>query len=438
MSHHKIKLKHQNAKVAFFNYWTKGIENLFLPIAKFLDTQGIESILIHVGSWRDPTVPSEETIQGLLCRDIRFYGGSLQRAIEVESPQVVLMVNPLTADRILTRICRTKGIKSAYLMNGILPTGNDYQQAIHLTNRAFSWQKRIGKIPKYLQITAQYLKAMRAESYSELVKLSNYYHFFELIRSPGKAIRQPKPHKDVYTDRALVYGKAYRDLFTKVIGYPDDRVVVVGNPNLDQVIKFFKRPTAEAEAQTYIEELGVPQGIQAVAYMEDNFADESFGFWQLSTLIAELRAVAYAVKKAGLHLLIKLHPLTEAEPILRTFEHDSQVHVLKKADLSKLLLGSVATVGHISTTLMIPIIYNRPVLSPIWSPKVNTLEYYLKHGVAKPVSSKEELIKDLQNVVLGFNNATKRKQFLDNFVTYRDGQSQDRIHSEILQLLTPQ
>ena len=88
-------------KVVFFDYWLGGLSRVILPIADRLKNHGIDCTCVYLGSWSDPGVPAEQVVQGLLCRDIRFYGGSLQRAIECENPRLVITFNTRTVDRLL-------------------------------------------------------------------------------------------------------------------------------------------------------------------------------------------------------------------------------------------------------------------------------------------------------------------------------------------------
>jgi len=424
-------------EVVFFDYWTKGIRH-FLPIANALKERGVDSLLLHVGSTRDKGVPPEETIQGLRCRDIRFYGRSLCSAIEREAPKVVLMLNMQTEDRILIRLCRARGIRSVFLMHGIYPIAEDYKKNSDLVDSAFGLWGRVRRIPKYIRLIVQYVMAMWEESIIEPLRISNYIYFWWLMRSPGATYNLAWPHKDAYADKALVYAEVYRRLFVETMKYPADRVVVVGNYNLDPLFPLLNKPNAHAEARGYVEELGVPTGKPAVTYMEGGYVAVGEGAlgWSVQTVIDEIREVAKAVRAAGMHLIVKLHPVTDSKPFDAEFGSVNDIFILSNADLPRLVLGSLATLGHTSSTLMIPIACGRPLLVITFNPEIEKLGYYLRQGVAKRIGTPMELTDELRSLKSkGFQPQEQRTRFIKDFITYQDGRSQSRIIDEILKLL---
>jgi hypothetical protein len=152
-------------------------------------------------------------------------------------------------------------------------------------------------------------------------------------------------------------------------------------------------------------------------------------------VLDEIAAVAGAVKNAGMHLVVKLHPVTDPKPFIQAFRSHDGIHVLSQADLPKLILGCVATLGHTSSTLMFPIVCDRPLLIITFSHDVEQLGYYLRQGVGKGVASAQELTDELLRIQRRNSRMqTERNRFIADFVTYCDGRSHDRIASELLLL----
>lgn len=422
-----------DGRVVFFDYWTKGID-CFLPVYERLSRDGYDCLLVHLGSWRDPGVPREEVIEGLTCRDIRFYDGSIRRALIAEEPDVVLALNTTyTVDRIVNRLCRGLGIRTIYMMHGIRAVGDYLREAIRRTNRHWTGRRRLARVPKYAGISWAYLEAVARTEPLELLSPLTYAHFVQLCLSPGRYLQRPWPHKDIYSDRALVYANVYRDLMVHDVGYPSDRVVVVGNPNLDAAFALLRDRERDGWAQALLRELGVPDGRDAVAYMEDAFVE--MGLWTEAARQEELSQVATAVKEVEMDLVVKMHPSTHAEPMQAAFKADPHVHVVLKTDLARLVYGCRATVGHYSTTLMLPVVFDRPLIIPGWSKGIEKFDFYVSTGAGMPVATPSELTQVLTNLEGAFADfATGRQSFIERYVTLTDGAAWERIVAEIKSL----
>jgi hypothetical protein len=423
-------------QVVFFDYWTEGIHN-FLPIAEKLRGEGIDSKLVHLGSWYDPQIAIEETIKGLPCSDIRYYGGSIQNVIERESPRVLVALNTtLPMDRVVNRICRTTGVKTVYLMHGILPVGHNIEEATRRINKYLSVARRLRKLPKYARIISLYMKALLKDSFYEFADLSNYLHFLQGLLSPGNVLFRPWPHKDIYSDRALVYAEVYRELFINEVGYPPERVVVVGNPNLDPAFDLLRDNNAYSQSYSLLQQIGVPQGRLAVVYMEEAWAALGFAGWNEATLLEEVRQIASAVQCAGMDLIVKMHPSCSPDPLRRAFSDERHVHIISEANLPRLVFGCVATLGRMSTTLMLPVVLHRPLIVPLWSPGSGQFEYYVKQGVGIPASTPENLTRVLMQLEEEYaKNLNLREVFIRRFITYTDGLSWERITHEIMEFI---
>jgi hypothetical protein len=421
-----------NVNILFFDYWTTGIHNI-LPLSRLIYQRELSFQMLHLGSWRDPAIPQSEVLDGIHCEDISLYGGSVAQALFTLRPSVVVMLNTaLTMDRTVNRVCRRLGIKTIYLTHGITAIDSDLDAFVEHQNSHWTWAKRFGKVGKYAKICMGYLEAIAQHRPIELLSPKTYGHFIQMALWPGAAHQQPWPHEDIYCDLALVYANVYRDSLLKETGYPLERVIVVGNPNLDAAYALKSDAQASVRADALIRTLGVTPGRQAVVYMEDCFPEQGIGGWTEQTRTAELLQVAQAVHAAGFDLIIKMHPGSQFSATLREFENDPHTHVVLKIDLSELIFGCAATIGHISTTLMLPIVLGRPLIVPTWSPGLDRFGYYVAAGAATPAASPTQLTELLLNLEVEVSSNNPRLQrFISEYVTHTDGRSLERIVDEI-------
>lgn len=425
-------------KILFFDYWTVGIHN-FLPVAERLRTRGVDCMLLHLGSWQDPTIPTEETIQGVSCRDIRAYGGDLRRALVAEEPYAVLSLNTsMIMDRTLHRLCRSLSIRTVYMMHGVIATGTDHDLSLRLLNRHWNLSRRLGKLRKYAGLSVSYLKAIAQDRVIDLLHPATYGHFVQLVLQPGAAFEHPWKHKDGCADEALVYAPVYRDLMIEARGYSPERVTVVGNPNLDDVFALKKRQDAAAVFAEYAARIGLPSGRRFAVYIEDGFVEQGGVGWTDDIRVAEIGQVAAATNAAGLDLVVKMHPVSRTEPVLAHFSGKPGVRVLLKADLPKLLGASVAAVGHVSTALMIPIALDKPLLVPAWSQGMELSKgNYAQEGVAEVITDPAALtsaFRDLDGVREKLQGS--RRRFEEQFIGPMDGGAWDRIVERVLRAAT--
>ncbi len=425
-------------KVVFFDYWTVGINN-FVPVAERLKSRGVECLLVHLGSWRDPSAPTEQVIQGVRCRDIRAYGGDLRRALLEEKPHAVLSLNTtMTMDRVLHRLARSLGIRTLYMMHGTLATGSDHDWTVKEMNRHWSLFRRLAKVSKYVGVSARYLRAVAQDRAVELLHPATYGHFAQLILQPGTAFERPWRHPDVYADEALVYAPVYRDLMIDTRGYPPERVTVVGNPNLDDVFALKNGRDATGICLAYVAGIGLPTERKFAVYVEDAFVEQGIAGWTDDIRVSEIRQVAAAVHAAGLDLVIKMHPGSQSVGVQSHFSGTPGVHVVLKADLPRLIGASVAVVGHSSTALMIPIVLGKALLVPTWSPGLEGAKSYVGERVALAVSDPASLTRALTGI--GDVRAKLREgriPFEKNFIGPTDGNAWERIVSRTLASAMP-
>lgn len=425
-----------STRVVFFDYWTNGVPH-FKRLAECLDRESVDYLLLHLGSWRDPSVPEQEVVSGIQAYDISGYGDSLYRAFAQLQPEVVVMLNSTyTVDRTVNRLGRLLGFKTVYMMHGIRPVGANLVESASQLDRHWGLRDRLAKVPKYVRLVVQYLSAIAREQPGDLLRPSTYRHFWELVVSPGRSFLTPAPHKDVFADRALVFAEAYRDLMVEDVGYPRERVAVVGNPELDAAFRSRERTDLPEQAAAHLRDLGVDTSRPLVTYMEDAFVEQGLAGWTEDTRLREIEEVAEACVEAGCELVVKLHPNARRDYLTSGLADVEGLHLLTESDLNLLVAGSMAVIGHTSTTLLLPIVHGRPLLVPRWSPGMENVDYYLSTGAGTGVANPQELATRLVEIREGrFDSPAHPEEFVRYFITRTDGQARGRICSEVLKLL---
>jgi hypothetical protein len=418
----------------FFDHWLGGIAN-FVPINARLQAVGIETVLLYLSSAGSYAVGRDQAgYRPISLRGIADYGGSLSRALDREAPDVVVMLTTAnTANRLLNRLSRQRAIRTVYMMHGITPTGEQVEATARLQNREFSLMRRLARVPRYTRLIRQYLAAAAKDR--DLGRPDLYQYFWRLIVAPGDELNRPRPHPDLWCDLALVYADVYKDVIADVYHYPPDRIVTVGNPNLDSAYALLAEPGAADRAREYVAELGVPRGRDAVLYLDDNFVKQ--GWWSDSDLAGEVDAVATAAATAGYDLIVKMHPSADPRRLIEHCRDNRGVHIVQTADLARLTLGCVAAVGHVSSTLMFPAIFGRPIFLPAWSPAVAALHFLDRHGVAQAPATPADLQRLLERGTATRDSAASpaRDEFIRRYVTYTDGKAWDRISARLCRLI---
>lgn len=422
-------------KVVLFDYWTAGIHN-FLPVAERLRTKGVECVLVHLGSWQDLSVPREETIQGLQCRDIRAYGGDLHRALIEEQPQSVLSLNTtMIMDRTLHRLCRSLGIRTVYMMHGLLSTGADSEKEIRSINAHWNLARKLAKVPKYARLSIRYLEAVARHRPIELLYPGTYGHFAQVMLQPGAAFRHPWPHKDGCADEALVYAPAFRDLMVEARGYPPERVKVIGNPNLDEVFALKNRPDGVTVCTEYITTTGLPASRPFVVYVEDGFVEQPGAGWTERDLVTNIDQVGEAARSAGFDLVVKMHPVSRSDGLVDYFADKPYTHIVTKADLPKLIAAAAAVVGHVSTALAIAVAFEKPLFVPTWSPGMEQYKnsYYIGNGAAQGIEDSSALSGVLKEISDGRIPAfDRRATYTKMFIGPTDGNAWNRVADALI------
>ncbi len=402
-------------RVVYFDYWTKGLHN-FKAIDSLLKQNGHETMLFHIGSWRYAH-SKEETIDGILCRDISFYQtNNIFKVLEKIRPDVVVFLNcEHLVDRVIIQSCNTLNAKSVFLMHGIRATGEEINASIQIYsghyNNIFN---KIKKATKYFRlIIPNYFNIVWKVKKRDFLSLRPFKTVYSYFSNPAKSIFFPSNYVELIADRYLLYAKKYADHYFS-LGVPRENLIVAGNPAYDEL--FSKIATNDFSTSSLpIDCMHPNASVKHFAiYLEDAFVEQgNLGGWDnqfRSKLIGEM---ASSLEKQGYFLVVKLHPKTELTAI--DINHPNCL-LLKQTNLFDLVYYSSFCIGHISTTINIAVLLEKPIVIPQWGSCKNIVDYFIKTNVGNPwLNPKDEV--DL-NI-----NYEARTIFFEDSISYRGSNS---------------
>lgn len=429
--------KVENRKVLFIDSWTRA-SGKFSPIAKRLKADGIQSLLVHRGSWvHDLGRPMEEMIGDLQCRDFRYYNTRfIYKIMKYEKPyMVVVLTTNYLFDRAVVLAAKALGIKSCFLMHGIrsvIPEVIARQKTI--TNNSLK-KKRWQKATKLLFYTIpNYFLSGMIQNKMFLFRKEPYSILIRLFINPHRYLLFPTPSSEFHCDLALVWGNVYKEFFIKEYGYPESNVKLVGHPPLDSVFNLLNNPPDESQKLSFLKEHFINSNLPYCVLLEDGAVEQGSNGWNTETRLQFLDDIAQVCLNAGRYLIIKLHPSTEAKPIHTYFLNHDHVDVIERIDLNKLIYWADAIIGQGSTTNDIAIIMNKPLLLPAWGvSEIPNQIVYKRHPFAELCASQSELYDAIQNNSFSVDSNKLRSNYIDEYITFTDGKANERIVNFIIE-----
>ena len=351
-------------KILYFDAWTKGIR-CFKPIDAVLKNQGIETSLVHLGSFTQPH-PKAETIDGIKVRDISFYKTNvIFKVLEKEKPDAVLSLNTSHIwDRALILACRELKIPCFFAMHGDFLVDADLDALITSDAKRNSLLIKLPKLYKYLRYHfANYFYSYRKSTnrpygYRKMIRV-----LMSGFRNPAKERYFPTLPIDTVYDKALIYSDYYAGHYRKV-GYSEQNIVVTGYPEYDEVHEriesnSFSHANLPEPAQSLIK-----NDRKYVVYLDPAYADANFYGWTHEYRSKHLSEIAERLKKDGLHLLVKIHPSnTDVANINITSDNAS---VIKEGDLANICFYGEYCIVHSSTANNVPLLLNKALVFPRW------------------------------------------------------------------------
>jgi len=412
--------------VVYFDYWTRGIRH-FTKIDVDVKACGLNSLLVHLGSQRGELTQKDQIISGIKCADLAFYGNDLVSMLKRERPKVVLLLNNQTEDKVIIRACRNLGIKTLFLMHGVLTPQDKVDETTDLVDSAFGAADRINRIPKYLRLFRQYLRAAMVGHLHTVFDPEIYLYFARQAFSPGGNLAGKWKYRDSCTDIAIVYSEEDKQLFCSCFGYPEDRIKVVGNYNLDDLYGVNLVHLSSASQDT---------SRSYVVYVENGFSDPKYTVkgWTENLVADEVESLADICGEFGYKIILKLHPSSDYLTLLeRTSEH-ANIETVLHCDLSKLIAGADFVVGQSSSVLMMAVAVRKPVVILDLPPLELKITTYADRKMGVIVKSLAEFRTLLNEVSEGRSPFFELSEVAERFIGPFDGKASSRISDIVISL----
>lgn len=414
-------------KIVYFDYWTVGINNF-----KLFDTQlknnGFETKLIHLNSWKGIQCPEYEQINGIDCYDIKYYRTNLiHKVLKAEKPTAVVMLNvSFITDRTVILSCKKIGIKSVYLMHGSLTREDFIEESIRLINQSFK-RKRLQRALKHIKGTVlNYFNSIILYDKKYLFKSHAYKILWKTFTDPGTYLHFPPSSFDLIPDLALVYGIMDQEFYRKRFSNYNSVIKVVGNPDLDKYFQEIENLSKDKDA--FCKAQNIPLDKPYVTYIEEGLVEDRI--WENEQRIKFFQEINAICQEVGLNLVIKLHPRTAKGPYRDSFDSLEGVTVLTQVNFPKLIYFTEKCISHYSTTLVYPILLNKPILVPRWGNSAKILAIYTDKEVTFVYS-----MNDFKKLIKDSNLHYDRNEYINNFVPFVDGKTSERIVNYILDLI---
>jgi hypothetical protein len=410
-------------KIAYFDYWTAGIQNFKLIDLK-LNELGHETLLLHVGSFNSPHL-KEEIVDGIKCRDISFFGTRMiYKMLENERPDILITLNTTSIlDRAVTLSCRHLKIATIYLMHGHRNFGDSNADVVRLFENSYnSFIKKIKRIPKYLSIVIpNYVFALYRYNSSNIINLRFLKVIYAYFKNPGKSLYYPEYTDELIQDKCLVYskneGKYYQQL-----NYHKSNIHVVGNPKSDSLLDMIVNCKFTPDMLPHSVRELLSNKKKYALFLEEAIPEQN----NIGGYTAEVREqfifeIAKRLEEEKLKLVVKLHPGTRIESI--TTRHENLI--IEQNHLDSLIYYSEFCITNMSTTINHCVLMEKPVLAPKWNAAKNLPSFFSNIGISNCWNSINEPI----NLAI---NTRAREEYIEEFITITQPDAVDNIVREII------
>lgn len=405
--------------VLYFDYWTRGIRH-FTEIDSVVKAGGLKSMLIHLDSQRGELSTEDKYISGIHCRDLNAYGDDFIAMLEVERPKVVILLNNLTEDKIIVRYCRRLGIKTIYMMHGLLVPEENMSQLAATVNSAFGLADRINRLPKFFRLFKQYLRAAIKEKFFGIFDVEIYLYFIRHCLSPGGNFAGKWKYRDSCTDLALVYTDEDKQYFLSCYGYDETSVAVVGNSNFDNLYLSYSKK---------LRYIGSRFSEKYIVYVEGGLSDPKYSLpgWTEELVADEVLGLAEISRELGYKFVVKLHPSSDYLILGERLASESHINTVLHCDLTELILDADLVIGQSSTVLMMALAVNKPVFILDIPPLDLKITTYVDRKVGHLIKSHEQYRNNLKDLTAGRLQSMVSSEALTSFIGPFDGNSNKRI-----------
>ena len=412
--------------ILYFDYWTRGIRH-FSNIDINIRKTGMTTLLVHMGSQRGEFPIKEQIICNIKCKDLFFYDNNLLRMLDIERPKVVLLINNQTEDKIIVRVCRNLGIKTVFLMHGVLVPLENLQQLKNIFDISFKLRDRINRIPKYFKLFLQYLSAAKIKNIFDVFDPEIYLYFLRHAILPGSSQLGQWKYLDACADIALVYSEEDKNLFSTIFGYSHDQIKIVGNYNLDRL---FDKQFHTSKS------INLLNCTKYICYIENGFSDPKITIpgWSEELVANEVALLSDICNDFEYKLILKLHPSSDYSFILEHLANFSNIEIISECDLVELLSNASFVIGQSSTVLNTALALKKPIVILDIPPLKLKITTYSDRKLGFVVRSLDEFKSILHNAQNRRLPSLELYKATEQFLGPIDGKSTKRISDILLSL----
>ncbi|MCF3107520.1 hypothetical protein LL912_01890 [Niabella sp. CC-SYL272] len=341
-------------KVLYIDPVDKGYRN-FLFFDNELKSRNIETLLVHTSSFFYPVDSKEKRIGNLLMRDISYYNTKLiGKVIRQENPDVIVVLNlSFIFDRAVVNFAKRHNIKIIYLSHGALVDASNYTQYKDQLDKSIkSNRKRIFSKKNFIYLL-NYLHSQKGSKTISFLKLMN-----GIIKEPSRYLTFAKYDKELDVDRLLVYSKNDKKHLRDNMGFPDEKIKIIGTPEIAQF--FHEKPI---DKKDFLLSINQNPEINYAAYLDDGLAG---GIWRTEDWYDHLDAINEILLKNKLHLIVKLHPRIDIKQHQGYTNKRNNIIFLQDVNFKNYILNSEFVINHYSSTAIYALLFHKKTLVPNW------------------------------------------------------------------------
>jgi hypothetical protein len=386
-----------------FDGWTAGSHH-FARLVPALEDRGYRLMLLHIGSWgHDKGRLTEETISGMLVRDISFYQGKgFDQIIEQENPAGVLFLSVRSlAHMAFLRYAMHKRIPSCHLYHGLVRV-----QAVDIGQGQAYRPNPVSQVGLIIERSVKNISILIPAYVRSLVRTqASIQDWFTLAvmlaeKAIGQLIWSYLPGTE--TSIGCVYTSADTPHMKSNYHIPENKISVVGNPDL---IAF---GLEQADLAAAFDSRAEMSG--EVIYIDTALVRCGMVFSSDQDFINYLLTIRDGLGSQGYRFVAKLHPAhlhTELpEQII-----SQGIELCDSHEFKGRLLQAAAVITEPSSAAMIPALLGVPLflsnLGPLAGQKYG--EVLTSHPMARFLYD----LADFDAQLAGINRGTTRQSVLD-------------------------
>lgn len=342
-------------KIIGFDSWLGGLRSYHILFNE-LEKESIDFNLVHISSWgNDVDCPLETNINGLNCRDIRFYGNDdFEKILDIEQPDLVVLTSTDTfAHRAMIRYCKKRSIPTLNMYHGIRSV-IDAEDFLGSPNIPFLAYLRniISKIAKLLIHTFPvYIKSLWKTNagVSDWIRFLTDVLQFAIGRDPAYV----KSSQDSSTTKCAVYVDSDIKHAMSCYGFMKEDILVVGNPDFNNF----------GMNQTYINCWHKPENgnTKSIIYIETGFSSCGFYYSSTQDFINHLLKTSQSLSDQGFSMSLKLKPNQLNEKEILAGLNNSDIKIIDNDSFLENLRSCHGCIAERTSLALLPCLMGVPL-----------------------------------------------------------------------------